>query len=232
MKKRLLSILLITAIGILLANSVKADETVTVTNDELAEYSNLDKTSRTVSGSSIDDKWYYNTGESLPRRPDYTRYNLLNSVEMGDIIYEKNGFGGLTGHIAIVEGIQYDSSKNMKYVRIVEAIKSGVCRSVLDDDRVDWKDAYVYRVKDSSFDQQMAAVNFCIGQIGKKYKLDLTNRGIDENQKSWYCSRLVWAAYKNQGIDIETTGSINEPGITPRDIMRSSKVQNIRFTFK
>ena len=49
----------------------------------------------------------------------------------------------------------------------------------------------------------------------KKYKLDLTNRGIDENQKSWYCSRLVWAAYKNQGIDIETTGSINEPGITP-----------------
>ncbi len=103
----------------------------------------------------------------------------------------------------------------MKYVRIVEAIKSGVCRSVLDDDRVDWKDAYVYRVKDSSFDQQMAAVNFCIGQIGKKYKLDLTNRGIDENQKSWYCSRLVWAAYKNQGIDIETTGSINEPGITP-----------------
>ena len=130
MKKRLLSILLITAIGILPANSVKADETVTVTNDELAEYSNLDKTSRTVSGSSIDDKWYYNTGESLPRRPDYTRYNLLNSVEMGDIINEKNGFGGLTGHIAIVEGIQYDSSKNMKYVRIVEAIKSGVCRSV------------------------------------------------------------------------------------------------------
>lgn len=39
MRKRLLSILLITAIGILPANSVKADETVTVTNDELAEYS-------------------------------------------------------------------------------------------------------------------------------------------------------------------------------------------------
>lgn len=45
-------------------------------------------------------------------------------------------------------------------------------------------------------------------------------------EKDWYCSELVWAAYYNQGIDIEKTG-INEPGVTPRDIRDSSKTYSI-----
>ncbi len=49
---------------------------------------------------------------------------------------------------------------------------------------------------------------------------------LDNNVKS---RKIVYsrAAYKKQGINIETTGWLNEPGITPRDIYRSNKVSKI-----
>ena len=86
-----------------------------------------------VINSSGAKKWYYNTGERLPRAANYSKYNLLKIVEPGDIIYEANGGLGVTGHIAIVEGVFYDEKYQQYYIRIIEAIDAGVCRSVLDD---------------------------------------------------------------------------------------------------
>ena len=51
---------------------------------------------------SIGYSWYYNTGEKLPKQPVYGENWLLDVVQKGDIIYEGTGFGGLTGHMAIV----------------------------------------------------------------------------------------------------------------------------------
>lgn len=59
--------------------------------------------------SSPNEKWYYNTGTSLPQVPNYSRYNLLSTVKKGDIIYEANGGSGITGHIAIVEGVYFNT---------------------------------------------------------------------------------------------------------------------------
>lgn len=178
--------------------------------------------------SSGSSKWYYNTGTSLPQAANYSKYNLLNTVKKGDIVYESKGGFGITGHIAIVEGKFYSSARQQYYIRVVEALTEGVVRSVLDDSRIDDKDSSILRVKGVSDTIASNATNFCIGQLGKGYMIDFS-KDTSPNEPDWYCSELVWAGYYIQGFDIETTGLYNEPGITPRDINNSSKVSNISF---
>jgi uncharacterized protein YycO len=150
----------------------------------------------TESSSGGDDKpWYYDTGEELPQTADYSKYNLMDIVEAGDVIYESEGGGGITGDV-------------------------GVCRSVLDDERVDDKGVSIYRVNDATQDDIEEAIAFCVGEIGASYNLDFA-KDTSSSETDWYCSELVWAGYKNQGIDIEDTG-FSEPGVTPRDITVNS----------
>lgn len=177
----------------------------------------------TRSSSSGSGKYYYNTGTSCPAEATYSKYNLLDVVQKGDIIFEAAGGFGITGHIAIVEGI-YTNSNGDKYIRLVEAIDIGVVRSILDDTRYDDKDVTVMRVSGATKDNINNAVRFCTGELGAKYFIDF-QKDTEAGQDDWYCSELVWAAYKNQGIDIEVSGN-GEPGITPRDIRNSSKTIN------
>lgn len=65
--------------------------------------------------------------------------------------------------------------------------------------------------------------------MGAGYKIDL-QKDTEPGQADWYCSELVWAAYKNQGIDIEVSGN-GEPGVTPRDIKNSSLMVERDVTF-
>lgn len=180
--------------------------------------------SSSSSSSSGDKIYYYNTGTSCPSKATYGKYKLLSNVQKGDIIFEGNGGYGITGHIAVVEGI-YSRGDGTQYIRLIEAIDVGVVRSILDDKRVVDKDVTVLRVKNATSTQINNAVSFCVSQLGKKYKLDFA-KDTSKNEKDWYCSELAWAAYKNQGIDIEV-GGLNEPGITPRDIKRCNKVKTI-----
>lgn len=178
--------------------------------------------------SSKGSKWYYDTGTSLPQKANYSKFNLLNVVQPGDIIHEAKGGFGITAHTAIVEGVFYDSKYGQYYVRVIEAIDTGVKRSVLDDERVGDKGVSVYRVHAANVTQKYAALQFCIGQLNKAYSLDF-GKHTSPDEKSWYCSELVWAGYYNQGIDIETSNFINEPGVTPRDIINSKNVSIIPF---
>lgn len=168
--------------------------------------------------SSGDDDWYFNTSESLPSRATFGTYDF-SGVAMGDILYE-NSDGDVTGHIAIVEGRYYDSAKGVTYTRTLEAIKKiGVCRGVVDDSRFLGRKGTFYRVPTASNVQKQDAVNFCIEQYGKPWKLQL-NKPLSSDY--WQCSTLVWAAYKNQGIDIEQKGAGSGVGITPHDIRDAS----------
>lgn len=180
--------------------------------------------SASSSSSSGGKIYYYDTGTSCPKQATYGKYKLLQNVKKGDIIFEGNGGFGITGHIAVVEGI-YSRGDGTQYIRLIEAIENGVVRSILDDKRVVDKDVTVLRVTSATTTQINNAVSFCVSQLGKKYKLDFA-KDTSKNEKDWYCSELAWAAYKNQGIDIEV-GGINEPGITPRDIKRCKKVSTI-----
>lgn len=155
------------------------------------------------SSSAKTQTYYYNTGLSCPKQATYSKYNLLEIIQKGDIIYEGFGGFGVTGHIAIVDGI-YDrpGSKN-QYIRLIEANHpQGVVRSILDDTRVDEKQVKILRVKEADENIIDAAVDFCRGAIGSGYKLDF-KKHTSSSEPHWYCSELVWAAYKNQNIDIE-----------------------------
>ena len=123
-----------------------------------------------------------------------------------------------------MEGI-YSRPGGGQYIRLVEAIDVGVVRSILDDTRIDERKGTVLRVKSASTTVINNAVSFCVGELGSKYSLDFA-KDRSSSETNWYCSELVWAGYKNQGIDIEV-GGINEPGITPRDIKRSNKVTTV-----
>lgn len=232
MRKKLVCTMLCMGMAMSLVTSVYAEtgvneDSIESGNEYTVVYSNeVQLYSSSSSSSSGKEAWYYNTGTSLPKVPDYTRYGLTRIVGKGDIVYEEKGGYGLTGHVAMVEGIFYDSNKKKYYIRLVEAIDKGVVRSVLDADRIDDRGGKIYRVS-ATATQKNAAVDFCISQLGKKYVLDFS-KDTSAKEKDWYCSELVWAAYKNQGIDIEDTG-ITEPGVTPRDIIRSNKTSIVRF---
>ena len=183
------------------------------------------------SSSSGGSTYYYNTGFSCPSQATYSKYNLLDVVKKGDVIYEANGGGGITGHIAIVDGI-YTKSDGSEYIRLIEAISNdqgGVTRSILDDTRVDEKSVTILRVSGATSDIINEAVKFCRGEVGSSYSLDLA-KDNSSNETDWYCSELVWAAYKNQGIDIEVGGLHGEPGITPHDIVGSSKTYTVSYS--
>ncbi len=170
-------------------------------------------------------KWYYNTGTELPQAPQYSKYGLLSRLKVGDILFEANGGFGITAHIAIVEGRFYDVRLDTHYVRIVEAISAGVVRSVIDDQRFDDKAVTILRTAEP-FSVRRQAVEFCVSQIGKKYMLDFAKE-TSRDEPDWYCSELVWAAYYNLGLDIETDSLLNEPGVTPRDLKNCDKLIEI-----
>lgn len=216
---------------------------------EAAEYRTMSSSSSSSSGDTI---YYYNTGENMPKEATYDNENfdLLNKVRKGDIIYEAQGGYGITGHIAIVEGIFTDEETEKKYVRIIEAIlENGVTRGILDDQRMIDKKTTVLRIKDKYFKFKgknkkskiiKKALGFVKSQIGKDYKLDVKNKDIGKDNSAWYCSKLVWAAYKNYKIDIagkikkkakilgiEKWITVPEPGITPREILACNKLKKI-----
>ena len=171
--------------------------------------------------------WYYNTGYSLPQTPKYSKYNLLERVKKGDLIYDGQGSFGLTGHMAIVEGKFYDKNKDRFYIRVIEAISDGVCRSVLDDDRVDQRESLVLRVPSADSMVKDNAVLFAQSQVGKNYYIDLLH-DTDYGVNDWYCSELVWASYYNSGIDLETPNT--SAGVTPRELRDSSKTAYVNVS--
>jgi hypothetical protein len=173
------------------------------------------------SSGSGSDAWYYNIGTSLPSNatPVYNS-TLYSTVQTGDIVYDANGLWGITGHCAIVEGKFHNNAQNVDYIRVIEAISDGVVRSVLDDTRVSDRQTYIYRVNNASSTAKGNAVNFCINELGSSYWIDFIKH-TSSAETSWYCSELVWAAYYNQGYNIEVDTN-DEPGVTPHDITVNS----------
>lgn len=175
--------------------------------------------------SSGDSPYYYNTGKNGHSKSSYSKYDLLTQLKKGDHIYEANGGAGITGHSLIVEGKFYDAVNKKYYIRVIEAIDVGVVRSIFDDTRLDDKDAYIFRTY-ATTSQKQRAVDFAILQLGKDYYLDL-KKDTSVYEEDWYCSELVWAAYKNQGVDLEKPTGTNEPGVTPRDISYSNACYSV-----
>lgn len=171
--------------------------------------------SSSSSSSSGGDSWY-DIGTKLPENPSYGKYDFSN-VKAGDILYEGTGFGGLTEHIAIVEGWFHDDTYDVDYIRLIESVSMGVVRSYLDDDRFEKKEGQLFHV-DATDEQIEDALYFCEKLLGKPWVLQPFTKPTLIDHTQWRCSTMVWAAYSYAGVDVEQHGWGGGPGITPHDV--------------
>lgn len=178
--------------------------------------------------ASNGDTWYFDIGTKLPRAAKYSAYNLLSLVKKGDIIHETEGNSAwFLGHSSIVEGVFWDSTYDQFYIRVIEAGSGGVSRGLFDENRLANKNGTILRVSTATDAQRNSAVNFCMSQIGKRYLLH-TPKHSAASSESWYCSELVWAAYKNQAIEL-----LNSPAnsdVFPNDLYASNKTTVIAYS--
>lgn len=201
--------------------------TNTITNSSI-EKIEFEKDEEYSTNSSGGDRYYYNTGQSCPAQAVYgDGYDLLNTLQRGDIIYEDAGGADVTGHIAIVEGKFYDYDTQKFHIRIIEPILSGVKRGIIDDVRMVEKEATFLRLKNGlTTSQVMRILTFCRNQLGKEWSIDHYNRQTSVDSGQWYCSEMVWAAYYSQGINIDVNQKTTGP-ITPKNIYDSPKLKKI-----
>lgn len=165
---------------------------------------------------------------SLLKKPKYTDAFDWDKVKRGDIIFSDEGFmlaGHFTGHCAIIDGwytakVQI-TNEVVKYLRIIEANEYGISYGLLDDVRMRKGEITVLRIKTANKKQVEAATKFCESQLGKHYNIPIfLSEDTSPDTAAWYCSELVWAAYINQGIDIQKNNyyPIDIPGIIPWEI--------------
>jgi uncharacterized protein YycO len=100
-----------------------------------------------------------------------SKYDLLDKAIPGDLIYENQGeFAKFVVHVMIVDSIQ--EYQGQKYVRIIEAVSSGVSYGIVDDVRFSQGQDVILNVGDLTSEQRTQVVNFATLQLGKAYSFD------------------------------------------------------------
>ena len=139
----------------------------------------------------------------------------------GDILYDQ--FTSGIGHIGLYVGND----------KVIEALgvpigKKNYPGKVEKNPITEWDypqrdTVYLLRVKkpsglsDDEWNEKITnAIDFAESQYKAKkpYDWHWSQKQSSENNPSWYCSELVWAAYFNQGIDLEFN-SLNIPVLIP-----------------
>lgn len=180
-----------------------------------------------VSPNSLAGGYYNDTGTSLPSEATYTKYNLVSALKKGDILYEPAGVVEVAGgHAGIVVGRFFDASSGRFYIRCIETIFWGVRYGIIDDTRIDRASVKMYRVNATSA-QKDAAVEFCESQYGANWSIVDWEKKTEDSDH-WYCSELVWAGYKRQGIDLDA--GTQRHGVRAQEILLSPYVSQITIS--
>lgn len=128
--------------------------------------------------------------------------------------------------LVIVDDNQNSSSYGT-YIQTVEAVGGGVARGFLDDYRMTFYKCKILRVVGSTTSKVSLMKYFAEKQLGKSYFLNTLRLNTSINSESWYCSELVYAAWKYAGVDIgvKKNSSGNDEylslGCMPADINNS-----------
>ncbi|MCK4394057.1 VWA domain-containing protein [Candidatus Bipolaricaulota bacterium] len=130
---------------------------------------------------------------------------------LGDVLYDPTFLGERAGHVGLYVGGG----------RVIEALKVGVRETSI----ATWDERTEAMLLDVSatFEVREEAVDFARGQLGKPYDFNWTQKNPDYNEPRWYCSELVWAAYFNQGVNLEYTP--DQWAVTPSEIVMSPLVE-------
>jgi uncharacterized protein YycO len=117
-----------------------------------------------------------------------------------------------TGHAAIV----YTSTT------VVESLSGGVTTGTNNWNKTRSK-CYGVTVSGTTTTQDSNAANWCYNQRGKSYNWNYLNVST---RKSFYCSHLVWAAFKDlYGIDLNT--SSYGVAVHPMELVNTSRTYKI-----
>ncbi|MBQ2634892.1 MAG: hypothetical protein IJF88_09995 [Oscillospiraceae bacterium] len=135
----------------------------------------------------------------------------------GDILvsFTSSSFGynwGLPGHAAIVH-------TNSRYT--IESFPNGGVRIYTNNWGSKTK-VYGVRVKGASSNSYTRAAQYAISQAnqGKKYNWIFINKGTTG---SFYCSQLVWRAWKNQGFEVDRMNLGNWEPVSPAELVGGSR---------
>ncbi len=180
--------------------------------------------------------WYHNIGDvnEIAKQANYSTCDLEDTVRPGDLLYERSGGFGVSGHIAIIEGIMQSSNGNGEYIQTIEAIADGVVRSVLDCDRLVERNGTVIRVTSATDSDLEEVLEFARLQLGKeydmKYPFSLGTPACGKYSKKYTCSQLAYCSYELTGINL--SDSIIKIGpIMPNNLYSSNKTKDVIVKF-
>lgn len=115
--------------------------------------------------------------------------------------------------------------------KVIEALSEGVLEtSIINWDYPTQTYCTLLRVKPSTTEIRNSAARWAKKQEEKNYVLSFYEKLYDANEPDWYCSELVWAAYFNQGInlDVDDVGGYQQwNGVKPGDIYEDSNTEEI-----
>jgi len=127
---------------------------------------------------------------------DYFTSNILSVAKKGDILIMEAGFGGITGHSAIVADV--GSNK----ITTIEALPNGgVQYSELDSYRFFHDRTTLFNINATAVQRENALI-WAFTQLGRHYAIDTTTYSWDNYNAGIYCSLLTWGAYLWAGINI------------------------------
>lgn len=105
------------------------------------------------------------------------------------------------GHNAMIVDMAH-SGYYGSYMQTIEAVGGGVQYGFLDDLRMAEYKIKILRVSGATSTVRNNAIYFIRAQLGKPYYLNTFRLNTSIDSLEWYCSELVYAAYKYAGIDI------------------------------
>lgn len=132
----------------------------------------------------------------------------------GVILVTKDKYKGLipTGHAAIV----WNKSN------VIEALSKGITWGN-NNWNIRKKTCYGVSVKSTTINNDRGAANWCRDQMGKPYNYNYFNV---KTRSKFYCSQLIWAAYKDKyGVDLNT--SKFGKAIHPMELVETPKTKVI-----
>lgn len=148
---------------------------------------------------------YFTTTEKLK---DIIPNDCLHTGDYA-VRYLRYGFKG--GHSALVSTVNSEGIKS-NLTKVVEAyppkvVEQGFRKHFYDEDNIDEQTIFL------AYNNGTVAINYARKQKGEPFDNNyLTSKW---NTSKWYCSKLVWRAYKEQNREIDRDGGY---WVSPKDI--------------
>ena len=180
------------------------------------------------------DVVYYNSSSNIGNG-----YFSFSNVKEGDILIETDTdwYQLNMGHCAFIYNINKAAAGKVRgrsgYIQTIEAVGGGVQFGIIDDQRMVDFGCVIVRPRTTITSYRLnKAKDFCLKQVGLDYALPtdpcVIHYDIDNKSNTFYCSELVYAAYKYAGITVGRVSSDNT--VFPMDILHYSDVKYVNFS--